>query len=312
MKAKTIVIGHKNPDSDSVFSAILVAQFGKKIFNIDNIESRVAGELNNESKFVLDLLKLQKPKLSKAVKNEQVILVDTTEMSQVIDGVTEDNLVGVIDHHALGGLKTSKAIIVRTENVGCTCSIIYKILQEKNVKISKVYAKLILAGILSDTLNLTSPTTSDSDRKIVAEISRTANINANELAAQLFAAKSSLKGISIAKIVETDYKDFVMGSYKVGISVWETTDPQTINAKKAEIIKYLKKQKSTLKLNYLLFGVVDILNSNTYCYIIGEEEKQLVQQVLGGQLLEEDVIFLKGIVSRKKQIAAPLMQFLLK
>lgn len=310
MKRIIIALGHKNPDSDSVISSILVSRFGKKIFGFE-VESRVAGDVNNETKFVLDYLKIQKPKLIKAIKGEQVIMVDTTEPGQIVDGLTEDNLLGVIDHHNLGGLKSSKPIFVRVENIGCTCSVIYKILKEKNIKIDKSSAVLMMSCIISDTLNLTSPTTTPDDKKILAELSQIAKLNAKDFATKLFAAKSSLKGISIAKIVESDYKEFEMSGKKIGIGVWETTDPTTVQEKKQAIVKLLQEKKVQSGLDFALFGVVDILKNNSYCFVVGEDEKVLVEKVFKTKE-ENGVAFLAGIVSRKKQIVPPLMQYFAK
>lgn len=310
MKSTIIALGHKNPDSDSVISSILVSRFGKKIFGFE-VESRVAGDVNNETKFVLDYLKIQKPKLIKTIKSEQVIMVDTTEPSQIVEGLTEDNLVGIIDHHNLGGLKSSKPIFVRVENIGCTCSVIYKILKEKNIKIDKSSAVLMMSCIISDTLNLTSPTTTPDDKKILAELSQIAKLNAKDFATKLFAAKSSLKGISIAKIVESDYKEFEMSGKKIGIGVWETTDPTTVEEKKQAIVKLLQEKKVQSGLDFALFGVVDILKNNSYCFVVGEDEKILVEKVFKTKE-ENGVAFLAGIVSRKKQIVPPLMQYFAK
>lgn len=310
MKSTVIALGHKNPDLDSVVSPILVSKFAKKIFGFE-IESRVAGDLNNETKFVLDYVKIQKPKLIKAIKKEQVVLVDTTEPGQLVEGVTEDSLTGIIDHHNLGGLKSSKPIFVRIENIGCTCSVIYKILQEKGVKIDKTSAILMMSGIISDTLNLSSPTTTADDKKILAELAKIAKISAKDWAEKLFAAKSSLKGISIERIVECDYKDFEMGGKKIGIGVWETTDPSTVDEKKSAIMKLLQEKKMQSGLDFVLFGVVDILKNNSYCYVVGEDEKLLVEKVFKTKE-ENGTAFLKGIVSRKKQIVPPLMQYFAK
>ncbi|MFA7169950.1 MAG: manganese-dependent inorganic pyrophosphatase [Candidatus Paceibacterota bacterium] len=310
MVAKTIVLGHKNPDTDSVLSAILVSKFSKKILGFET-ESRIAGDVNNETKYILDLVKEAKPKLIKKITNENVVLVDTTEPGQVVEGLTEDNLVGIIDHHNLGGLKSSKAIYVRTENIGCACSLIYKILKEKGVKVDKNSAIMMMSGVISDTLNLTSPTTTPEDRKFLKELTQIAKIDIEKFVADLFEAKSSLKGISLNRIVECDYKEFEMGGKKVGIGVWETTNPESVNASAQKIMKILKVKKINEKLDYLLFGAVDIVKNNSYCYIIGESEKVLMKNVFDVDT-KNDMTFLKGVVSRKKQLVPPLRSYFTK
>jgi manganese-dependent inorganic pyrophosphatase len=228
------------------------------------------------------------------------------EPEQIIEGITEENLAGIIDHHKLGGLKTFSPIYCRVEPVGCTCSIICKICKEKGIKVDKKAAIMMMAGIISDTLNLTSPTTTAEDRACLKDLSKIAGVDLKKFVADLFEAKSSLKGISLDKVIESDYKDFDMNGKKVGIGVWETTNPESVNSSAAKIMKLLADKKTKEKLDYILFGVVDILKNNSYCYVAGEEEAALVKTVFGADA-KNDIAFLKGIVSRKKQMVPPLM-----
>ncbi len=301
---KTIAIGHKNPDTDSILSAILVSRFGKRIFGFD-VEAVAAGDINNETKYVLDLLKIKKPRVLKKIKNEKAVVVDTTEPSQIIDGLTEDNLSAIIDHHNLGGLKSLKPIYCRVEPIGCTGSVIYKILREKNIKIDKVSAILIITCIISDTLNFNSPTTTNDDKKIFKELNKIAKLDIKKFVKNLFLAKSSLKGISVKDIIDNDYKEFEMGKNKVGIGVWETTDPESVNLQKSKIIRELINKKKKDKLNYLFFAAVDIIKNNAYLYIIGDKENSLAEDIFGGKN-KDNIMFLKEVVSRKKQVVPQL------
>lgn len=310
MKNKIISIGHKNPDTDSALSAILVSRFGKKIFGLE-IEAVTAGNINNETKYILDLLKIKKPRILKKIKNEKVILVDTTEPSQIIDGLTEENLIAIIDHHNLGGLKSMKPIYARIEPIGCTGSVIYKILREKNIKVDKVSAIIIIACIISDTLDFHSPTSTKEDKKILKELNKIAKIDTRKFVKNLFAAKSSLKGISVKDIVDKDYKKFEMGKSKVGIGVWETTNPENINLKKEKIIKALADKKKKEKMDYMFFAVVDIIKNNSYLYVIGDGEEKLAKKIFGGEI-KNNIMILKGVVSRKKQVVPVLMNGLRK
>jgi len=305
MQNKVISIGHKNPDADSVLAAVLVSRFGKKIFGLE-IEAVIADEINNETKFILDFLKIKKPRLLRKIKNEKVILVDTTEPNQIIDGLTEDNLLAIIDHHNLGGLKSSKPIYTRIEPIGCTGSVVYKILREKNIKIDKTSAILIITCIVSDTLNFDSPTTTSDDKKILKELNKIAKLDIQKFVSKLFFAKSSLKGISVKDIVTKDYKQFEMGRYKVGIGVWETTNPESVNSQKNKIIKALIEKKNQEKTDYMFFAVVDIIENNSYLYIIEEEENILSKKVFS-IVAKDNLMFLKGVVSRKKQLVPVLM-----
>ncbi len=306
MKNKTISIGHKNPDTDSALSAILVSRFGKKIFGFD-VEAVTAGSVNNETKYILNLFKIKKPRVLKKIKNEKVILVDTTEPSQIIDGLTEENLTAIVDHHNLGGLKSMKPIYARIEPIGCTGSVIYKILREKNIKIDKTSAILMIACIISDTLNFHSPTSTDEDKKVFKELNKIAKLDIKKFVRNLFAAKSSLEGISVKDIVDKDYKKFEMGKSKVGIGVWETTDPESVNLQKDKIIKALIKKKVKEKMDYMFFAVVDIIKNNTYFYIIENKEEILARKVFK-ERLKNNIMFSEKIVSRKKQMVPALMK----
>lgn len=310
---KTIVVGHLCPDTDSVVAAMVVSFYSGKIFGVKALAKR-AGGLNNETKFILNLLpkmaKIALPSKISKVKTEKVILVDTTEQNQIVEGVNENNLIAIIDHHNLGGLKSAKPIYVRVEPLGCSCSILYKILAERKIKITADASFLMIAAIVSDTLFFNSPTTTEEDKKIVNELNKIAKINIKKLARDMFKAKSSLKGVKTEEIIEKDYKFYQMGKNKVGIGVWETVEPSSVNRKKTAIMDALAKKKKKDGLDHLYFGVVDILKEKTYLYLLGIEEEKLAKAVFGGKI-SNGAMLLEKTVSRKKQIAPLLNRALL-
>ncbi len=302
---KKIIIGHKNPDTDSIVSSVALASF------CEGSEAVRAGDLNNETKFVFDKFGAIVPKLLKKAKgDENVILVDHNEASQIADGLKISQVEKIIDHHKIA-METQKPIFLRVEPIGSTASVIAKIYKEAGKKIPGKIAKLLLAGILSDTLNLASPTTTSEDKQIAKELNKVAKLDIKKFVQEMFKAKSSLKGISMREIIGQDYKEFEMGKNKVGIGVWETTDPETVDAKKKEVFDSLAKKKSDAGLDYIFFLVVDIIRQNSSMYIIGEDEKALAEKVFGGKS-EDDILTLKNIVSRKKQIVPPLTEALTK
>jgi len=305
MQNKTISLGHMNPDLDSALSAILVSRFGKKIFGFD-IEPRIAGHINNETKYILSFLKISKPQMIEKISDENVILVDTTESGQILPGLTDMNLLGIIDHHNLGGLKSARPILARVEPVGCAATVVYKILKEKNIKIDKTSAILIIACVISDTLNLTSPTTAPDDKKTVKELNKIAKLDLKKFVKAQFAAKSSMEGIATSEIISKDYKNFDLGASKVGIGVWETTDTKSVSSKKSELLLALTAKKTAEKLDLVFFLIVDILKENSLMYVASDAEKNLAEKVFGAKA-ENNEIFLKGVVSRKKQLVPPLM-----
>lgn len=303
------ITGHKNPDTDSIVSAIAAQQYLSEVLSKEAVACR-AGELNNETKFVLEKFGVQAPEMITAAEGEEVALVDHNEVSQLADGLNINQVEYIFDHHKMA-IATEKPIYCRMEPIGSTSSLIAKMLFEKGTKPSETNAKLLLAGILSDTLNLTSPTTTEIDRQLVPMISEIAKIEIPAFVDEMFKAKSSLEGISTEDIITLDYKTFEMGSSLVGIGTWETTSPESVNEKKIEIMEALKAKKTAENLQYMYFMVVDILNESCQLYIIGEGEGELAKKVFGKEIAE-DVMDLPGVVSRKKQIVPQLTEELSK
>lgn len=298
---KTIIIGHKSPDTDSIISSLVVEDYFKNVLKM-NARAMRAGELNNETKFVLKDFGVSAPALAKSIKKDDaVILVDHNEKGQIFEGIENSQIEEVVDHHKIV-FESDKPIFFRAEPLGSTASVLAKMYQEEGLKIPARIAKLLLAGILSDTLNLASPTTMEFDKKLVENLNKIAKLDIKKFVEQMFAAKSSLKGITLETLISQDYKLFEMGKCKVGIGVWETTGPEVVNEKKEEISKLLKAKKAKEKPDYIFFFVVDILKQESFLYLIGEEEKSLAGKVFKGEE-KNGLVCLSGIVSRKKQIA---------
>ncbi len=310
-----IVIGHKNPDTDSIVSALVLADFLKKVkkpilgFSDFKIKPARAGSLNKETKFVLDYFKQKPPVLVNNLKNKDVILVDHGEFSQSAKGIEQANIVGVLDHHRLGGIKSISPIFYRSEPIGSTSTIIAKMFLENNLSFDKKTAGLLLAAILSDTFKLTSPTTTNEDKEIVKILIKISKEDINKLAQKIFEAKSDIKDMSMGELVSKDYKEYKDGKISFGIGVCEITHPQKIKEKKEEIFSALKKLKKKRKVKLMFFAVVDILKKNSEIFLLGEKEKLVAEKVFKKKA-KGNLLFLSGVVSRKKQINPLLMNFL--
>jgi len=302
---KIIIVGHKNPDTDTIVSAIAAEEYFKNVLKMDAKACR-AGELNNETKFILKAFSTETPSLFKNLKkDERVVLVDHNEAGQRPDGAGDAFINGIIDHHKVS-LETESPIFLRVLPVGSTASIIAKMYLESGKKIQPKIAKLLIAGIMSDTLGLNSPTTAEDDRKMAKELNKIAKLDLKVFINDMFSAKSSLKGISIDALISQDYKPFKMGKHKVGIGVWETTDPKSVNLKKDEIMKALRKKKAGEKLDLIFFFIVDIVKQESLLFLVGEEEAEAAKKAFKGNAGSSEML-LKGIVSRKKQMVPMLM-----
>ncbi len=300
-----VIIGHKTPDTDTIASSIVYADFKNKTG--EKASSFLTGKLNKETDFILNFLKIEKPKTIKNIADKNVVLMDHGNLIESVEGIEKANVIEVIDHHKMSGINTDAPIFYRAEPIGSASSIVAKIFKEKGIKINKKQAGLLLCGIISDTLKLTSPTTTDDDKKLSKELAKIANININDLAKKMFEAKSDISGESMEKIIETDYKEFNAGKIKFGFGVHETTCPDSINEKKDKIIMALIKKKTADKPDFMFFAVVDIIKQKSYLYLINEEERLIARKAFKADI-KNDIAILDKVVSRKKQMVPPLLK----
>lgn len=303
---KIIVIGHENSDTDSICAAASMAELlraeGK------NAVARRKGSLNKESEYALafagaesEIVELREDESS---EENAFFFVDFNERAQ--SPVQSDNieLVGLIDHHKLGSdFRTEEPAYFRIEPLGSSSTLVAKLYFEKGVEIKDWVAKLLLAGIISDTLHLTSPTTTDEDRLWVKRLSELVGAAPAQLAEKLFEAKSDLSAFSPKEIAKLDYKNFDFGGTKVGIGVIETVKPEKVKALEEELKKALTEIKEEEKVDLIYLGIVDIINNRTEMLLIGEKEKALIMKVFADIVIEGENLILRGMVSRKKQIA---------
>jgi len=309
MKMKYFVVGHQSPDTDSVISAIAFGLYLKKAGVV--AEPIIVGQPNRETEFILKKLGWDKPRLlKKAPANAKFYLVDHGGLNQAIPGLKEDNIVGVVDHHQMVGLNTLEPIFYRCEVVGCTSTIIAKMFKEKGWKLDKKLASLLAAGVISDTLNLTSKTTTEEDRKILKELVRIAGINIKEFSRKMFEAKSDVSGMNLKKILLNDFKEYEHKGKKLGVGVFETVDAAPFNEKSRKVFPLLRKIKKEKGLVLLFFATVDIMKKEAFLYLIDVEEAKIAQKAFGlsSERSVGDIVTLKGITSRKKQIVPFLLK----
>ncbi|MDD5606531.1 MAG: manganese-dependent inorganic pyrophosphatase [Candidatus Pacebacteria bacterium] len=303
---KIFIIGHNNPDVDSIISSIVLKDYLEKTKMFDFVEAKKTAELNKETKFVLKYFKVKEPELVKNIKNKKVFLVDHSGYDESIFGVEQAEIVGVLDHHKLSGLKTLLPIFYRAEPLGATSSILAKMFLERKIILSKKQAGLLLAGILSDTLNLCSPTTTLEDKKIVKILTNISKENPQKLGKKILDIKSDIKDISTLELLQKDYKEFKSGKIKFGIGVCELLN--TEKAKDRDFKPYLEKLKKQRKVDFIFFALIDIINNNTELFLL-EKEKEIAEKVFKNKT-QGSYLFLQGISSRKKQILPPLAKFL--
>jgi manganese-dependent inorganic pyrophosphatase len=294
------IIGHKNPDTDSVCSAVAYQDFLAK----KNIEAKAfrLGDLNKETKLVFEKFGVEPPeKISGLSKNSEVVLVDHNEEKQAIDNLKELDVVEVLDHHKVD-FKTDKPISILVKPIGSTCSILAEKYFEEEIELDKKIAGLLLAGIISDTLFFRSPTTTDVDRKLADKLVEVVGVDDLEaLSLEMFNAKSDLGDIEVGDLIKLDYKTFTFKDGDYGIGVMETTNVDYGLDRKDEILNKLVEIKEEDGLKGVYFVIVDILNEKGYALYSGNDEKELFTKLFKAED-QEGVLFVDKLVSRKKQI----------
>lgn len=309
---EVLIIGHKNPDTDSVVAALAYAELKNQLDRENSYKAAACGALNNETKFILDYFKITPPLIIEDLSNwtGKIILLDHTEISQSPKGLNTDEIIEILDHHRLGGLQTTNQVFARIEPLGATSTIVAKIFKEKEILPDQKIAQLLIAGIISDTLFLQGPTTTKEDKDTLEKLNQIAQIdNLEDLANKMFEAKSDLSNMPISEVLTKDYKEFDFGTKKVGIGVCETVKPESVLKFKKELIEELKKLKEKDSLDLIYFMVTDILNKRSQMLILGEEEQAVAEKVFGGKT-QDRFLDMGGIISRKKEVVPPLEKFL--
>ncbi|MDD2487030.1 MAG: manganese-dependent inorganic pyrophosphatase [Candidatus Gracilibacteria bacterium] len=302
------VIGHKVPDTDSIISALVFAEYLVK----SGVEAKAfrLGELNNETRFIFDNVGADVPELSTGFEaSSKIALVDHNEKSQTVDNIDELDLEYIVDHHKIGALSTSKPIFVRFENIGSTNTLLYKMYSEASFEISKTNAILMISAIISDTLLFRSPTTTSEDVKAIEELNKIALIDDLEgYALKMFNAKSDLGDISVGDLIKLDYKEFDVGNFKIGAGTIETTNPDYSLNRKTEIVSKMQEIKSENRLDIIILSVVDILNEKNITIISDEHDEKIVKDVFG-VASSDNLADLGARISRKKQIIPQLTEY---
>lgn len=296
------VVGHKNPDTDSVVSAIALAELKKKL----GVEATpvIQGELNPETEFVLSKFSVKTPEIMTDAEAKDIFLVDHSDISQTIDGLEKGKLLGIVDHHKLGDLTTSEPIEIWTWPVGCTCTVIKAMYDFHNVEIDAKVAGLMLSAIVSDTVIFKSATCTDKDKEAVKELASIADIeNVEEYGMEMFKAKSAIDGVSARDLIMRDYKDFDMSGTKVGVGQLEVVDVTMFDSRIDELMEELKVVKSEGRDTVFLL-LTDIMKEGSKMLIVSDDES-IVEKAFGVSP-EGSIVWLDSVMSRKKQVVPQL------
>ncbi|SES65086.1 manganese-dependent inorganic pyrophosphatase [Oceanobacillus limi] len=302
---KTLIFGHKSPDTDTICSALVYANLKNKL-GLDAEPARL-GEVNKETQFALDYFGVDAPQFIEKVADdvERVILVDHNEFQQSVDNIKDVRIAEVIDHHRVSNFETKEPLYFRAEPVGCTATILNKLYKENGVEVEKDMAGLLLSAIISDSLLLKSPTCTQEDVDAAHELAKKADVDLEKYGLEMLQAGADLSDKSPAELISMDAKEFAMGDAKVEIAQVNTVDASTVYALQAELETTIDQTINEKELDLFLFVVTDILNNDSEVLARGTG-KDKVETAFNVALDDQNRALLKGVVSRKKQIVTAL------
>lgn len=299
------VTGHKIPDLDSVAAAIAYANLKQKTDPKRTYVPASAGELNAETKYVLDRFGIEAPEIITSIAGKPVILVDHNEKGQAIDDLEGASILEIIDHHKMD-FSYGDPIRIIIEPIGSTCSVIAKMYKADDIAIPKDLAGIMLGAVLTDTVITKSPTTTQDDLHIIEELAETAGVNDwREFGMEIFEVRSSVSSLSDKEIVTADYKDFDINGRKFGIGQVETVDFSQFSDRLPGLLKALEEKRTEGAYHSVLLFISDIIKEESL-FLVSSEEAEAVAGAFGKSL--ENNRFTAKVLSRKKEVVPSLLK----
>ncbi|MFA5249414.1 MAG: manganese-dependent inorganic pyrophosphatase [Candidatus Paceibacterota bacterium] len=307
MEKETVyVIGHKSPDTDTVCSAIAYAAYLKK--NKINAVPAVSGEINPETKFVLDKFKFKAPEDIGSAQGKKLVLVDHNEKSQMPDGAEGSKIVEILDHHKVS-FTWPEPITICTEPLGSTATLVAKkMLADKKFKMTAQMAGILVSAILSDTIVFKSATTTKTDIETAKKLAKKAKIkNLKKFGIEVKKQKASLKGLSAEKIIYSDFKPFEAAGKKFGVGQIEVVDMKEAKERKAELLQKMDEIAKKKGFSFVALMVTDIMKEGSEIFITGNTE---IARKAFQKPVTENAVYLEKAMSRKKDFLPPIMKAL--
>lgn len=258
--------------------------------------------------YVLNYLGIGAPRfISEVSEGQPVVLVDHNEFSQSASGIEKAKIETVVDHHRIANFETAEPLYYRAEPVGCTATILYKKFQEEHMEIEKKEAVLMLSAIISDTLLFKSPTCTKEDISACEELSKIAGIDIHTYGLDMLKAGTDLSDFTPEELINIDSKEFASGDYKVQIAQVNTACIEDVLQNKEAIEKAMANFMNEHGSNLFVLLITDILNSNSQAIVLGDIP---VFEKAFSKTVENNMAFLEGVVSRKKQVAPVIINVL--
>jgi len=295
----TYIFGHTTPDSDSIVGAISLSYLKNKLGE-ECIPTR-QGEVNPETKWILEKFGYEAPLLKTSYADEEVYLIDFMESSQSPDDISEATILGIVDHHKLGDLKTNAPLEMWVRPVGCSNTIVKEMFDHYGIEIPKELAGMMMCAILSDTVIFKSPTCTKVDTKACKELADIAGVeDYKALGMEMFIVKSDVFSATSRELVLRDFKDFKMGENTIGVGQLEVVDLSVFDNMKDDLFAAMKELKEEAGRHTVLLLLTDIMQEGSQLLVLSDDSAKIENAF--DMKLEDAQTWLKGVMSRKKQI----------
>ena len=293
------IFGHKNPDTDTVLSALILEGI-EKTMGVHNAKAYRLGEINKETKYALDYFGAKEPELLEEVEEgQEVMLVDHNEFAQSVKGIEKAKIIRVVDHHKIANFETHEPLFYLAMPVGCTATILRDMCNVSGIKLDRVTAGLMLSSIISDTLLLKSPTCTEKDKETAEELAKIANVDLQAYGLDMLKAGTDLSDYTAEELINIDSKPFTTNGIKYQVAQVNTASIGDVLKDKEKIEEAMAKHMHENEEELFVFLITDIIGNNSQVIALGKQD--VVERAFDVKL-EENTAFLSGVVSRKKQV----------
>ncbi len=304
------VVGHKNPDNDSIMAAVVYAALKNLHDDKNEYQACTLGPLPKESKAVLERFGMPEPmfleKIEPAQEGEdpqRVILVDHNERSQAVDGLEHAEIVEILDHHRIADVQTAQPILFLNLPIGSTASIVTTRFEHYGQEITPAFAGCLLAAIMTDTVLLKSPTATPIDGRLASMLADIIGENYLDYGRWVFKSRGADE-FGIDEIIGRDTKRFEFGGQAVYIGQFETVDCEPVLQDAPKLLEAMQAYIKEHDAATFVLLITDILREGSQVFAVGSTE--IVEKGLGIEVCDEGT-WVDGLLSRKKQVAGPLI-----
>lgn len=304
---KELIFGHQNPDTDAIGTAIAYSYLQNKLGY--NTEPVALGEANDETAFALNKFGFEAPRVIKTAADEvdKVMLVDHNEPQQSVSDIDKVTVTHVVDHHRIMNFNTTSPLFYLDEPVGCTSTIMYDLYRYNDVKIPKNIAGIMLSAIISDTLLLKSPTTTDKDKKAVEALAEIAGVDYQSYGLEELKAGTNIADKSEEELIDLDAKSFELNGQTARVAQINVVDLSEAMERKDSFLKAMEDVSEAENYDLFMLLITNVLDSDSKALVVGNDNAKAAFEKAFGKVVDSE-IDLPGVVSRKKQVVPQLTE----